>query len=525
MVANSAGGFAFAVDDWARLRRFLILGAEGGTYYIGEKELTIGNAEAVLRCIKEDGIGVVDTIVDVSKGGRAPKNDPALFALAMCAGLGNENTKRHALNALPEVARIGTHLFTFAEYVQAFRGWGRSLRRAVGEWYTTKEPKQLAYQLVKYQQRNGWSHRDLLRLSHPKSDEHNVLFNWVTQGPGEGTHFDLPVNEATRLIYAFERAKTADEAETIELIIDYGLTREMIQTKHLNSADVWFALLQNMPMTAMIRNLGKMTQVGLLGDGRWDSNKIVQDRLRDSVRLAKARIHPLNVLVALRTYDSGGGYRGKLVWNPSRDIVSALNDAFYLAFDGVYPTGRRFVLGVDVSSSMSATIGNTVLSAAEAAVAMAMVIRRTEDQAIIRGFAGGERRYSDPLQGPNYDGFMDLGISRETRLESAMERTRNKNFGRTDCALPMLWALKNEVEADVFCIFTDSETWVGKIHPVQALQQYREKMNIPAKLIVVAMTSNGFSIADPNDGGMLDVVGFDTSIPQVMADFIGISGP
>ena len=34
------------------------------------------------------------------------------------------------------------------------------------------------------------------------------------------------------------------------------------------------------------------------------------------------------------------------------------------------------------------------------------------------------------------------------------------------------------------------------------------------------MVSNGFSIADPEDGGMMDVVGFDTSVPQVIADFI-----
>ena len=70
-----------------------------------------------------------------------------------------------------------------------------------------------------------------------------------------------------------------------------------------------------------------------------------------------------------------------------------------------------------------------------------------------------------------------------------------------------------------FCILTDSETWAGKVHPKEALNQYRERTGIPAKLIVVGMVSNGFSIADPNDGGMLDVVGFDTTVPQIMADF------
>lgn len=93
-------------------------------------------------------------------------------------------------------------------------------------------------------------------------------------------------------------------------------------------------------------------------------------------------------------------------------------------------------------------------------------------------------------------------------------------MGGTDCALPMLWALEKKIQADAFVIYTDNETWHGKIHPAQALQEYRRKMGIAAKLVVVAMTSNGFSIADPNDAGMLDVVGFDLATPQVLSDFV-----
>jgi len=33
------------------------------------------------------------------------------------------------------------------------------------------------------------------------------------------------------------------------------------------------------------------------------------------------------------------------------------------------------------------------------------------------------------------------------------------------------------------------------------------------------MTSEGFRIADPDDAGMLDVVGFDPATPPVIADF------
>ena len=152
-VPNSAGGHAWAVDASARLRRFLILGSEGGSYYASERTLTRENAQAVEACVREDGPRAVAEIVRVSAEGRAPKNDPALFALALAAGVGDTDTRRAALEALPRVARTGTHLFQFVAFVEGFRGWGRSLRRAVGRWYAAKPVDVLALQAVKYRRR------------------------------------------------------------------------------------------------------------------------------------------------------------------------------------------------------------------------------------------------------------------------------------------------------------------------------------------------------------------------------------
>lgn len=49
---NNAGGFVYAVSDRVRIRRFLILGTSGGTYYVKENELTLENANAVIDIIK-----------------------------------------------------------------------------------------------------------------------------------------------------------------------------------------------------------------------------------------------------------------------------------------------------------------------------------------------------------------------------------------------------------------------------------------------------------------------------------------
>src|SRR6266404_4496872 len=72
-VPNSAGGFAFAVDDWKRLDRFLILGSEGGSYYASEQKLTVENIEAVKRCVAADGLRSTVSLLDARPIARRPK--------------------------------------------------------------------------------------------------------------------------------------------------------------------------------------------------------------------------------------------------------------------------------------------------------------------------------------------------------------------------------------------------------------------------------------------------------------------
>jgi 60 kDa SS-A/Ro ribonucleoprotein len=121
---------------------------------------------------------------------------------------------------------------------------------------------------------------------------------------------------------------------------------------------------------------------------------------------------------------------------------------------------------------------------------------------------------------PYNTGLTPLTISPRQRLDDVVRQIGSLPFGGTDCALPIVEALTHRWAVDAFVVVTDSETWAGNIHPAQALREYRERMGIAAKLVVVAMASNGFSIADPDDAGMLDVVGFDTATPGVLAEFI-----
>lgn len=238
------------------------------------------------------------------------------------------------------------------------------------------------------------------------------------------------------------------------------------------------------------------------------ATKTVIARLGNRQAIHRARLHPVKVLAALCTYAAGKGARDSSVtWQPVKPVIDALDAAFYLAFQAIEPTERRYLLGIDVSGSM--TLGTIAgvpgLTPRIGAAAMALVTAATEPACTIMGFSHE---------------FVQLPITASTRLDEACAIMDAMPYGATDCALPMRYALQHDLPIDAFVIYTDSETWYGDVHPVQALREYRDRTGIPAKLIVVGMVANNFSIADPNDNGMLDVVGFDTAAPALISDFV-----
>ena len=458
-------------DIWNRLERFLILGSEAGTYYVQPRPLTTRNAPAVLECLKTDGLRVVRTLIESSTRRRAPRTEPALFVLALAASpaFADANTISAALAALPVVAPSGAGLCSFGALVEDLRGWGRSLRTAVADWYLAKPASELANQMLDHPPRGSWQHRDLLRMSHPKAatPAHNALFQWAVDG--ELGHLATPriLADDLRLIQAFELVKkSAGEDEIVRLIEDHRLTDRMIPSQWKNSARVWEALLPTMPYPTLVRRLGKLTEVGLL-QPQSPATALVVARLIDRQRIANSRIHPIVLWAALAEYREERA--------PVSSISDALEAAFHLAFENVEPTGKRIYLWLDASPGMrnSYCTGLPYLSAAMAAEALGMIFAKREPNCI----AGSE-------------------------------------------TLPLHDAQNRNLAVDAFVIVTDNQTWTGAEHPAQALQHYRQSSGIAAKLVVIALAANRYSSADPNDAFQMDVAGFDASVPEIVTEFV-----
>jgi 60 kDa SS-A/Ro ribonucleoprotein len=422
---------------------------------------------------------------------------------------GDAAAKSLARDHFNEIVRTGTMLFQFVSYAEQLRGWGPSLRKAVAGWYEGKDAIGLSYQLVKYRQREGWTHRDVLRSAHPRAHdaEKKVLYDWTCgrpsvtpQGHAGFVGWTGPY-EAAKILSEMTDAKAKKGAYADLIRAHPGMSWEMLPDEALTIPETWEALITaGMPITALIRQLPRLTNLGVFST--YLKGEVVK-QLTDVDSLRKGRVHPVRLLYALKTYARGAGFQGRSTWTPNQRVVDALDAAFYVSFGTVEPAGKRTLIAQDVSGSMSWS-GDGILTAAEGAVAMAMVTAATEPDYEIMGFANTFRR---------------LDISPRRRLDDNLRTIANMTFGSTNCSLPMVWAKENKLSFDTFVVYTDNETYAGHIQPYEALRQYRQATGIDARLIVVGMTSTGFSIADPNDQKMLDVCGFDADTPSMISGF------
>lgn len=498
MVKNNAGGYGFEVTPQDRLERFILIGSEEGTYYVNEQKLTQENAESIVEYIKSNGLKVVETVRDFAVNGRAPKADAGLFVLALATTFGNEETKCAAYGVIAQVARTSTQLFTLLANIQNLRGWSRGLRSGVAKFYTSKTPEQVAYQLVKYRNRAGFTHKDALRLSHPKTtnSELNALFSYAV---GKTTD----VGNGNPLVAAFENAaKTDNEKELVGLIREFRLTHEMIPNESLNKTEVLKALLENMPLTALIRNLNRFSYNGLTDSNNETVKKIVS-KLTNKENVKKSGIHPLNVVNSMLTYASGTGTRGDKTWTPNQNIVDALSTTYDYALEGIEATGKNILVAVDISGSMQHAVNGMQMSASQIANVLAVTILKSEPNAELVWFDTG-------LKAPT--------IGRRTSIDEVLRRS--PNGGGTDCAQAFVHALTTKTKYDAILILTDSETWAGNRHGLELLNQYRSSVNPNVKVVEVAMVANPSTTLPVDDKNVLRVVGFDASVTEVINTYL-----
>jgi hypothetical protein len=321
------------------------------------------------------------------------------------------------------------------------------------------------------------------------------------------------LQQVAHLLKHLHAVHEAGESKNVPLacaLIRSGrLVREHIPTSLFASREIWATLLETMPLEALLRNLGKMTQNGVAGD----KYKEIVARMTDQAAILKARIHPIKVLVASKVYKNGHGDLGSLSWVPNSFIANAFTQLFRLSYGTITPTGQSIMVAVDVSGSMSsAVLGSNVLTCRDASIAMALLYLETEKNVSIVGFSAG----LTDMSGPSSRNQLRRGMT----IDEGLAATNGMAFSSTDCVLPIHHAIKHNLKFDAFIVLTDNETYAPNEHPQSALVRYRQMMGTDTKLIVIGMTGNCFTIVDPTDRRTLNLAGFDTSTPEIASMFL-----
>ena len=545
MVKNNAGGYSYKIDDMKEFIRYLILGSKN-TYYQTENKVKLDALSCIDRLINSGhGKEVLNTLIDVSEKGRAPKQYTTLLSLAVLSTVKDNELKKAANSAILNICRIPTHLFEFIEIRETVskiknnsKGWGRSFKNAICNWYLEKcqNPVNLAYLVTKYKNRNNRTHKDVFRQCHvsPFDASSSLIFSYIIHGKKALTQLitskalpkprevvDFKKDDNYKKVHAFLTAVEQVKEKNIDIIINnikkYNLVREHIPTDVLNEKAIWESMLNNMPITALIRNLGTMSSHNLFTNN--DNVKIVESIITDDERLSKGRVHPMNVLTAWKTYSAGKGSLGSNSWIVNKKISDTLiNTTFYKSFGNVEAptiekTGKHpnICFCIDVSGSMGQGMGGNAnpgqLSCYEGAVALSLFFRRTSDANMV--FKAFTTR-SDTIN-----------ITKTTKLNEGINMCKELAgfMSGTDCSQGPLDALKNGENYDCFVVITDNETRRGNISTTEAIRKYRKSINPDARIAVVAMAANPFSIADPNDPGMMDFIGFDTGASKILLEF------
>lgn len=471
------------------------------------------------------GLEVVGLIKEVSMCGRAPKQGPLLYALAVCARCNDGPTKSAALRCLTDICRTPTHLFQFVKFTsiqrEGSRGWGRAQRKAVSEWYNQaafqNNPKKLLRLGTKYKKRHGYTHRDLIRLAHVKPKTHHIEFviQYIVKGMYNSSNFDDSdglIREAGQFIKGVEQAKECKGNainHLISLIRRYNLTREHIPTNLLNSPDVWRALMYEMPMHALVRNLGRISKHELLHPHSPEEQHILENLL-DEEKLRCAKIHPLTILTAWNSYKLGSSIRNEsqMQWPVNQTVADALETAFYKSFSSCVATNKRILIAIDGSEEMiKPVVDLQQISARSAAVAVALLMSRVESWTEFVLVSDSV----SPVDVHPYDNLETVSFKFSTSECACLS---------ADASNPMEWAMTNSKQYDAIVFFTTCATNGGN-NLNEAMRQYRSRLGLPStRLVVVAMTSNNNSITNPDDIYMLNVVGFDTKAMKVITEFI-----
>lgn len=515
-----------------QIKRFLNYGREAPFYQPGDRFLNkyfepdcLTSVEALIAqgCDLAPPIYIIKAFSD----GYSAHPESLVYALAFCTRHTNFKLRKYAYIAFKTVCKSSENLFLFVKFASDLaaphKGWGHGWRQVVNNWYLKQNPLELAKNVTRHRGRHFWTHRDIIKLSHPRSLDiaKQAVLKYIMAGleVARNEFGDKPdAQPVLNYLQAVEDFKhTKEEDQAARLLEMHDLTLEHIPMHLIKSKEVWAALVPRLPLDVLLRNIKRLARMHFLRNNHIVTTRVLQT-LQDQTAIAECNLHPAQVLITLRNFmlsssrfkyvETDASKPLKPLPPPNPKIIEALTQLLESSFKLLVPTGMRYLVVVDTRASMlqGKCWQCSSVPPLLAATLLTMSLVKVERDVTVMAFGIGA--------------IVPVELTKEMSLQQAHDKLKEIPSTTMELSQPLTWATTSVKKVDVFIIITDNHLRGVNSKPCDALKEYRSVVDMPnTKFVTVALATQDFKVAHPDDPGMLDIAGFDGKVPRVIEAF------
>ncbi|XP_023951144.2 RNA-binding protein RO60 [Bicyclus anynana] len=299
-----------------RVTRYLHTGNELPKYYPGcwethkyflPEKLTAIDAGLINE---PNNLEIVNIIVKAYKDGWYTRFETLAFALAKFISVGTDTIKEACYKAAVEICNTPEELMMFNKFTRLLQiGNGRGWCRQIHEWYSRKEPMELAKEITRVRARHGRSHKTLIRKSHAKYDENdrarNAVIKYVIHGLKRAKQL-CGNDESTKQIFDYiqkveDVRHCEDPAHAAAMIIQHHFTLDHVPGHLMTSQEVWNAVLPELPLSQLLSHIQRIHNMGFLASDS-DTSAILIAQLSSQDLIKKSKVTAIEVYITLCNY-------------------------------------------------------------------------------------------------------------------------------------------------------------------------------------------------------------------------------
>jgi len=484
---NEENAPAYALSPKHRLAQYAATGCLNRTFYAAAGEQL---AQVIELCEKVEPEFIAKTALFCRERGYM-KDMPALLCVVL-------SIKDRALLAqvFPRVIDNAKMLRNFVQIMRSGavgrKSLGTAPKRLVREWLDARDPASL----FKANVGQDPSLADIVKMVHPRPKDASqaALFGYFIDR-------NRMVDSMPDIVREFEAFKRGESKEVPDVPF------QMLTALELGTTE-WTAIARRAPWQMTRMNLNTFARHGVFDEpGMAD---LIAERLRDPLKIAKARVFPYQLMVAYAM--AAANKKIPAV------VTNALQDAMEIATENVPVFSGKLYVFPDVSGSMHAPVTGYRAGSTSA-------VRCIDVAALVAATVLRKNSYAEVI--PFESNVVEIRLNPRDSVMTNANRLAQLPAGGTNCSAPLGFLNRRNAKGELVIYVSDYESWIDAPHygrfggsataTMQEWSKFRNR-NPGARMICIDVQPYG-TVQAKERSDILNIGGFSDQVFELIAEF------